>query len=379
MKRNIIKATVCTAMLACPLGAQAQNVSVKGQLKGFKSDSVLVYVIDPITEKRTKDTLVMKKGKFALSYPATHMTEVALYNMPNPNNRWNDGIFFYLIPNKPLVVNGTTEKFTVKGDAIYNKVNEYENGYAPIQAKLTQVNNAYDQKIKVAKTDEEKKAVRDKYFPEMRKYSDEICKNALDFIKQNPDNEACCIAIIQAQDFYEAYKLMTDRVKKCELAPAYKQYQNYADQKIKREAQEKKLDNGAEAPDFTLKDLNGNDFKLSSLRGKYVMLDFWGSWCGWCIKALPSLKECYNKHKDSGKFEIVSVDCNDTEAKWKAAVKQHDMTWTQVKSEKKDDIATLYGVPGYPSFIIINPEGKIIKRYVGSEPAMYTYIDSLFQ
>ena len=114
------------------------------------------------------------------------------------------------------------------------------------------------------------------------------------------------------------------------------------------------------------------------MRGKYVILDFWGSWCGWCIKALPDLKECYNKHKDSGKFEIVSVDCRDTEDKWKAAVKQHDMTWSQVKRVKQDDLPTLYGVPGYPTFIIINPEGKIIKRYVGSQPDMYTYIDSLF-
>ena len=379
MKRNIIKATICAGMLACSMGAQAQNVSVKGQLKGFKSDSMMVYITDPVTEKHTKDTLIIKKGKFAISYPATHLMEITLDNMPDPKNPWSDGISFYLLPNKPLVVNGTTKDFTVKGDDIYNKVNEFEKGIMPIQTELNSINNAYDKEIKVEKTDEGKKTVRDKYFPDMKKVSAQMREYALNFIKQNPDNEACCVAITQCKDFYEAYNLMTDRVKNCDLAPAYKFFKEYADQKIKREEQEKKLDNGAEAPDFTLKDLNGNDFKLSSLRGKYVMLDFWGSWCGWCIKALPSLKECYNKHEDSGKFEIVSVDCNDTEAKWKAAVKQHDMTWTQVKSEKKDDLATLYGVPGYPTFIIINPDGKIIKRYVGSEPEMYTYIDSLFK
>lgn len=132
------------------------------------------------------------------------------------------------------------------------------------------------------------------------------------------------------------------------------------------------------APNFTLKDINGNDFTLSSLRGKYVVLDFWGSWCGWCIKALPKLKECYAKHKDSGKLEFISIDCRDTEAKWKAAVEKHNMTWIQVKNEDKDKIPDLYAVPGYPTFVIIDPEGKIIKRFVGEEPEMYTFIDSLF-
>ena len=89
------------------------------------------------------------------------------------------------------------------------------------------------------------------------------------------------------------------------------------------------------------------------------------------------MKECYNKNSKNGKFEIVSIDCDDTEAKWKAAVKQHAMTWTQVKNEEKDGVSTLYGVSGFPTFILIAPDGKIAKRCEGSDPAMYTYIDSL--
>ena len=74
---------------------------------------------------------------------------------------------------------------------------------------------------------------------------------------------------------------------------------------------------GIEAPDFTLNDLNGKPLTLSSLRGKYVILDFWGSWCGWCIKGIPQMKEYYQKY--AGKFEILGIDCNDTEEKWKGA------------------------------------------------------------
>lgn len=72
------------------------------------------------------------------------------------------------------------------------------------------------------------------------------------------------------------------------------------------------------APDFELPDLQGNPLKLSSLRGKYVILDFWGSWCIWCIRGIPAMKEVYAKYKD--KMEILGIDCRDTEVKWKAAV-----------------------------------------------------------
>ena len=69
------------------------------------------------------------------------------------------------------------------------------------------------------------------------------------------------------------------------------------------------------APDFTLNDINGKPLALSSLRGKYVILDFWGSWCVWCIRGIPNMKEYYNKYK--GKFEILGIDCNDSEQEWK--------------------------------------------------------------
>ncbi len=378
MKNRIIKLSLGVAMLACSLATQAQ-ISIKGQLKGLRNNWAIVYTYDPATEKSENDTMQFKNGKFSLSYPTDHLLQVVIYEMPEAGKRLTGGVGFYLLPNKPLTVNGTLEKYTLKGADIYNKVKAYEDGFAPYKQALDKVNDAYYKEMEGAKTDEQKKAVRDKYFPDMRKCSNAMREFALNYIKQHPDNEASCIALNNCKDFYAAYDVMTDRVRNCELALAYKRHKDFADRAKKIAEQEKKVASGTLAPDFTLKDLQGNDFSLSSLRGKYVMLDFWGSWCGWCIKALPQMKECYAKHKDSGKFEIVSIDCRDTEAKWKAAVEKHAMTWTQVKNEDKDDIPTLYGISGYPSFIIINPEGQIVKRFIGSSPEMYTYIDSLFQ
>ena len=149
-----------------------------------------------------------------------------------------------------------------------------------------------------------------------------------------------------------------------------------AQQKARKEAQ-KNITEGADAPDFTLKDLQGNDLTLSSLRGKYVVLDFWGSWCGWCIKGIPDMKKYYTKYKD--RMEILGIDCRDTEEKWKAAVKEHELPWLHVRNTDEADITVKYGIQGYPTKIVIDPQGKIAKVVVGEDPAFYKYLDELFK
>ena len=131
------------------------------------------------------------------------------------------------------------------------------------------------------------------------------------------------------------------------------------------------------APDFELPDLQGNPLKLSSLRGKYVVLDFWGSWCVWCIRGIPSMKEAYAKYKD--KMEILGVDCRDSEKKWKAAVDEYQLPWLQVRCpDKLQTLAEQYNIEGFPTKVVIDPEGKIAKVIVGEDPDFYTYLDEIF-
>ena len=131
------------------------------------------------------------------------------------------------------------------------------------------------------------------------------------------------------------------------------------------------------APDFELPDLQGNPLKLSSLRGKYVVLDFWGSWCIWCIRGIPNMKAAYAKHKD--KMEILGIDCRDTEEKWKAAVEEHQLPWLQVRCD--DDhlevLAQQYNIEGFPTKAVIDPEGKLVKVIVGEDPAFYPFLDEI--
>lgn len=133
---------------------------------------------------------------------------------------------------------------------------------------------------------------------------------------------------------------------------------------------------GQMAPDFTLKDIDGKSLSLSSLRGKYVIIDFWGTWCIWCVRGMPKMKEYYNKYSD--KMEILGVDCNDPEKKWKDAVKELDLPWKHVYNPKKSvDILKSYQIQGFPTKVLVDPEGKIAKYVVGEDPNFYLYLDQL--
>lgn len=136
---------------------------------------------------------------------------------------------------------------------------------------------------------------------------------------------------------------------------------------------------GDMAPDFVLKNLEGNDFKLSSLygKGKYTLLDFWGSWCIWCIRGLPEMKRVYESYKD--KVEFLGIDCREDEDKWRAGVEKYEIPWLHVYNPDGDDsVAKKYGVKGYPWKVLLDDSGKIVKIVMGEDPEFYTYMDGLF-
>lgn len=118
---------------------------------------------------------------------------------------------------------------------------------------------------------------------------------------------------------------------------------------------------GQQAIDFTANDVNGNPVSLSSFKGKYVLVDFWASWCGPCRAENPNVVKAYNKYKDKN-FTILGVSLDEDGAKWKEAIAHDKLNWTQVSDLKgwKSEPAGKYGVKAIPANFLIDQDGKII-------------------
>lgn len=120
---------------------------------------------------------------------------------------------------------------------------------------------------------------------------------------------------------------------------------------------------GQIAPDISLPTPNGSSQSLSSLRGKYVLIDFWASWCGPCRVENPNVVKMYNKYKDKG-FEIFGVSLDQSREKWLAAIEKDKLTWPHVSDLKgwESSAAQLYNVTAIPQTVLVDPEGKIIAK-----------------
>lgn len=151
------------------------------------------------------------------------------------------------------------------------------------------------------------------------------------------------------------------------LSPTLKE-SKYTKYLIERINLLRRLQPGEMAPTFSQTDTQGNTVNLSDFKGKYLLIDFWASWCGPCRRANPTIVELYNKFNKRG-LEILGVSMDSDKEKWLQAISDDGLSWQQVSTLEgwKNPAGKLYGVNSIPHAILIDPEGKIVKRGIHAD------------
>ena len=362
------------------LGAMAQEgkLTVSGYYNGL-GDSVRVFLVDASGEMLVQENRAIAGDKIDMTFDLKNVATLYVFGLENGQLSLENSFSLPALPGEHAVIEGNADNFTMDGSQFYRDYHEASNLIkAPqeaAQAFMRELRNNLSAGVPEAEIDKE---YEEKYPALEQALADAV----LGYVKAHPDADASAMLLADlgsdTKHMKEGAALLTERARGSVAANLYKAMLAAAEKEQASQSLQEGLE-GSMAPDFTLNDINGKPLALSSLRGKWVILDFWGSWCSWCIKGMPKMKEYYAKYQD--KLEILGVDCNDTVEKWKNAVAKHEIPWLHVYWDKGngDNPVELYGVQGFPTKVVVDPQGKVAKIIVGEAPGFYDYLDEVLK
>ncbi len=377
MKRFLISAAIAAFFAGC-----AQKPGVTLALTGLDAEDSVKIMYKNLADDAQKipsDTFAIPRGELFIPAGESEPVIYSIYKLPRhfPDGTMEamsmHGIYLPVLPGAAIKVEGDFKNYTISGNtAFYKELAALEAQIKPLRREAFAA--------AIASYDKQRPAVqRDSLAAVAAVCEGRVSEIVKAFIADNGDSDVALYAFYHYADIekdYDALQALSERVRGGIFASYYDGIvERY--NKIKRSKEAQKLvADGMTAPDFTLKNIEGEDVTLSSMRGKYIVLDFWGTWCGWCIKGMPEMKKMYKKY--SSRLEVVGIDCGDTEEAWKKGVAANELPWTNlINGTGENNIPEKYAIKGYPTKIILDKEGRIVKTIVGESPAFYSCVDSL--
>lgn len=321
--------------------AKAQQIQVSGNLKNLGNAELRIRY--NLSTEPKDDTVKAVNGKFTWTAPMSEAQRVVIFFSKRTLELYKE--------SHNITITGSADsldKVTITGSQAQLDANTYHWLIKPLDDSAALL---YDKYKKVSK---EEQVVLEEKLEMIRSEKRVMAKQ---FIRAHPES-FFSLSMVSSfaysedyRDLFSLYEALGQSIK------ASKEGKRFAE----RLAILKHRSIGEQILDFTQNDVNGKPVSFSAFKGKYVLVDFWASWCAPCRAENPNVLKAYNTYKDKN-FTVVGISLDTKSENWKKAIKDDGMPWTELSDLKgwKNELATYYGIQGIPSTLLIDPKGKII-------------------